>query len=142
VPSEFVVKDESMVRCILERHLQGNLLSPALFYGENVSVSLVSILSLPEIRNVYRAKFKARLARPWGDATVSLSTVKKLEKEIHSADDISLKPSPTRGNSAHAEICPAISLELSTALVEDCIKGNQIQSNGDLPPSVQEIRMG
>jgi len=75
VLTEVVVNDESLVRCILERHLQGNVLSPALFYDNNVSVSLLSILSLPEIREAYRAKFKARSALPWGDATISMSTI-------------------------------------------------------------------
>ena len=142
MPTEVVVKDESLVRCILERHLQGNALSPALFYDNNVSVSLLSVLSLPQIRDAYRSKFKARSALPWGDATIPLSTVKRLEKENYAADEIHLLCSPKKWNTAHAEVCPAISLELSTAIVETCINGGWIQSNGDLPPNADEIHMG
>jgi len=71
-----------------------------------------------------------------------MSTIKKLEKEIHAANETYLKPSPKKWNPAHAEVCPAISLELSTALVDDCINESRIQPNGDFLPHAQDIQKG
>ena len=114
-----VSPNENVVRAILTDKWDGQRASPSLFKGQDVSVSRLAIIPLPDLWDIFRDRLEnppeRRLERI---GEINVGQLQQIGRNYKTPTELTVEPKPEDWNRAHAEIPQKITRGLANKIVD------------------------